>query len=33
MIPRYDGDMDDPRGGVRSVIPENQKYYLKMYNI
>ena len=26
IIPRYDGDMDDPRGGVRGVIPEKQKY-------
>lgn len=26
VIPRYDGDMDDPCGGVRGVIPERQKY-------
>jgi diadenosine tetraphosphate (Ap4A) HIT family hydrolase len=26
IIPRYEGDMDDPRGGVRGVIPEKQKY-------
>ena len=26
VIPRYKGDMDDPRGGVRGVIPEMQKY-------
>jgi diadenosine tetraphosphate (Ap4A) HIT family hydrolase len=26
IIPRYFGDMDDPRGGVRGVIPEKQKY-------
>jgi diadenosine tetraphosphate (Ap4A) HIT family hydrolase len=26
IIPRYDGDMDDPRGGVRGVIPGKQKY-------
>ena len=26
LIPRYEGDMDDPRGGVRGVIPERQKY-------
>jgi diadenosine tetraphosphate (Ap4A) HIT family hydrolase len=26
VIPRYDGDMDDPRGGVRGVIPGKQKY-------
>ena len=26
VIPRYFSDMDDPRGGVRGVIPEKQKY-------
>ncbi|MBU9723818.1 MULTISPECIES: HIT family protein [Bacillaceae] len=26
LIPRYTGDMKDPRGGVRGVIPEKQKY-------
>lgn len=26
LIPRYQGDMDDPRGGVRHVIPEKGKY-------
>lgn len=26
MIPRRDGDMADPKGGVRGVIPEKQKY-------
>lgn len=26
LIPRYAGDMDDPRGGVRGVIPCRQKY-------
>ncbi|MFA7076163.1 MAG: HIT family protein [Candidatus Izemoplasmatales bacterium] len=26
LIPRYDFDVDDPRGGVRGVIPEKQKY-------
>ena len=26
VIPRYNGDMEDPRGGVRGVIPEKQKY-------
>ena len=26
VIPRYRGDMDDPRGGVRGVIPSRQKY-------
>jgi len=26
LIPRYAGDMENPRGGVRGVIPEKQKY-------
>ena len=26
LIPRKKGDMDDPKGGVRGVIPERQKY-------
>lgn len=26
LIPRYEGDMKNPRGGVRGVIPEKQKY-------
>lgn len=26
VIPRRDGDTDDPRGGVRGVIPNKQKY-------
>lgn len=26
VIPRYRGDMDNPRGGVRGVIPDKQKY-------
>lgn len=26
VIPRYKGDMDNPRGGVRGVIPEKQSY-------
>lgn len=26
IIPRFDGDMDDPRGGVRFVIPEMGNY-------
>ena len=26
LIPRYLGDMDDPKGGIRGVIPEKQKY-------
>jgi diadenosine tetraphosphate (Ap4A) HIT family hydrolase len=26
VIPRYNGDMENPRGGVRGVIPEKQGY-------
>ncbi|MGV8107833.1 HIT family protein [Methanospirillum sp.] len=26
VIPRYSGDMTDPKGRVRGVIPEKQKY-------
>lgn len=26
LIPRYKGDMSDPKGGVRGVIPDKQKY-------
>ena len=26
VIPRYMGDMDNPKGGVRGVIPSKQKY-------
>ena len=26
LIPRYKGDMDNPKGGVRGVIPQKQKY-------
>ena len=26
VIPRYAGDIEDPRGGVRGVIPGKQKY-------
>jgi diadenosine tetraphosphate (Ap4A) HIT family hydrolase len=26
VIPRYLGDMKNPRGGVRGVIPEKQRY-------
>jgi diadenosine tetraphosphate (Ap4A) HIT family hydrolase len=26
VIPRFEGDVEDPRGGVRGVIPEKQKY-------
>ena len=28
LIPRYAGDVDDPQGGVRSVIPHRRKYAL-----
>jgi len=27
LIPRYQGDRPDPRGGVRWVIPEKAKYW------
>ncbi len=26
VIPRYKGDMDDPKGGVRGVIPGKRGY-------
>ena len=26
IIPRYKGDMEEPEGGVRGVIPEKRKY-------
>jgi diadenosine tetraphosphate (Ap4A) HIT family hydrolase len=26
LIPRYEGDVEDPKGGVRGVIPSKQKY-------
>ena len=29
LIPRREGDVEDPRGGVRGVIPEKQKYKRK----
>ena len=29
LIPRYQGDMENPRGGVRGVIPDRQKYQLQ----
>ena len=29
LIPRRKGDMEDPKGGVRGVIPEKQKYTVK----
>ena len=27
LIPRYKGDQEDPRGGVRWIIPEKAKYW------
>lgn len=27
LIPRYKGDVENPKGGVRGVIPERQKYW------
>ena len=27
LIPRFKGDLDDPRGGVRWIIPEKAKYW------
>jgi diadenosine tetraphosphate (Ap4A) HIT family hydrolase len=29
LIPRRKGDVEDPRGGVRGVIPSKQKYERK----
>jgi diadenosine tetraphosphate (Ap4A) HIT family hydrolase len=29
LIPRYAGDIEDPRGGVRWVIPEKAPYWKK----
>lgn len=26
IIPRYNGDMDNPKGGVRGVIPDKRIY-------
>lgn len=26
LIPRYEGDVENPKGGVRGVIPSKQKY-------
>lgn len=26
LIPRYNGDVEEPRGGVRGVIPERRSY-------
>jgi len=27
LIPRYEGDCEDPRGGVRWVLPEKAAYW------
>ena len=27
IIPRYKGDMPDPRGGIRWIFPEKAKYW------
>ena len=27
LIPRYTGDLEDPRGGIRHVIPEQAHYW------
>ena len=29
VIPRYDGDVEDPRGGVRYVIPSKANYLVE----
>lgn len=29
VIPRYDGDVEDPRGGIRWLIPERARYWLE----
>ena len=29
VIPRYDGDVADPRGGIRRVVPEQAAYWDK----
>jgi diadenosine tetraphosphate (Ap4A) HIT family hydrolase len=30
LIPRREGDVENPQGGVRSVIPKNQYYKRKI---
>ena len=27
LLPRYKGDVEDPRGGIRNVIPDRAKYH------
>lgn len=29
LVPRYTGDVPDPRGGIRSVIPERARYWIE----
>jgi diadenosine tetraphosphate (Ap4A) HIT family hydrolase len=29
LIPRYHGDVDDPRGGIRWIIPAKARYWKK----
>ena len=29
VIPRYEGDVTDPRGGIRWIIPERARYWLE----
>lgn len=31
VIPRYEGDVENPRGGIRGVIPENKEYINRTY--
>jgi diadenosine tetraphosphate (Ap4A) HIT family hydrolase len=33
MIPRYRGDVENPRGGVRGVVPHKQHYVKKEHRI
>ena len=28
LIPRYQGDCEDPRGGVRWIVPHKAKYWM-----
>ena len=32
VIPRYAGDMEDPTGGIRHVIPEKGNYHFQFSN-
>ena len=31
VIPRYRGDMPDPRGGIRLVVPSKARYWLESW--